>query len=179
MWRGARRRREHALDDVGMLEFPEDGDFTQCGRRHAILLLLEPHLLECDHLASLNMPCFVHDAERALAKLLEFLVVIVRALRARRRHGRRRHCRASCGCLQSSDAFSTYCSPAPSPRASILARESIWRRIEHHSGRTITLFSGGTSLRVIPHFPVSRSVAFSIVVAGPLSVGRTGGPLSV
>ena len=68
------------LDDVLVVQFSQDGDLAQRGRRHAVLLALKPHLLECDDLPGLDMARFVHHAERALAELLELLVVRVDTL---------------------------------------------------------------------------------------------------
>ena len=55
----------HAPDDIVVLELLEERDLADGGARHALVLRLEPDLLERDDLVRVDVLGFVHDAVRA------------------------------------------------------------------------------------------------------------------
>ena len=54
-------------DDVVVVELLEQADLAYSGRRHALVLGLEPDLLERDNLAGRDVARLVDDAVRACA----------------------------------------------------------------------------------------------------------------
>ena len=57
-----------------MLDSFEEGDFADCCRGHAIVLLLQPDLLQCDHFACHFVPAAENHTVSALAELVHLLV---------------------------------------------------------------------------------------------------------
>ena len=57
--------RSHAPDDIVILELLEERDLADGRARHALVLRLEPDLLERDDLVRRDIFRFVHDAVRA------------------------------------------------------------------------------------------------------------------
>ena len=73
------------LHDVAVAQLAQDRDLAQRRGRHAVVLAVEPHLLERHELAGHDVLRLVHDAVRALAKLLQLAVLVVRLRRPARR----------------------------------------------------------------------------------------------
>lgn len=69
-------RRGGLLDDVGVVEFLEEGNLTDGGARDTFVLRLETDALESDNFVSLLVLCLVDDTISALAELFDVTVAI-------------------------------------------------------------------------------------------------------
>lgn len=73
---GVRVHNVQQRDDVGVAQLAQQRDLADGGGGHALVLGLEPDLLEGDCSAGGLLACFVDDAVRAFANLLEHVVVV-------------------------------------------------------------------------------------------------------
>lgn len=65
------------VDDVGVFEDFEEGDFSDCGGGESFILMIESNFFECNNVVGLLVSGFVDDAVSALSDFVDALELVV------------------------------------------------------------------------------------------------------